>query len=102
MKVWLDDERPAPSGWVHVKTAKDAIRLLCTNQVDSISLDNDLGEGQPEGKTVARIIEEGAFIGALAPVKVMVHSMNTPALREMLEAIKKAEEFWKLTEKGKV
>lgn len=28
MKVWLDDERPAPKGWVHVKTADEAIHLL--------------------------------------------------------------------------
>ena len=28
MRIWLDDERPAPQGWVHAKTAAEAIHLL--------------------------------------------------------------------------
>jgi hypothetical protein len=28
MKLWLDDERPAPKGWVLAKTANEAIRHL--------------------------------------------------------------------------
>lgn len=28
MKLWLDDERPAPEGWVWAKTANEAIHLL--------------------------------------------------------------------------
>jgi hypothetical protein len=30
MKVWLDDVREAPDGWVHVKTPEKAIELLRT------------------------------------------------------------------------
>ena len=28
MRVWLDDERAAPEGWVHVQTPEEAIELL--------------------------------------------------------------------------
>jgi hypothetical protein len=28
MKLWLDDERPPPKGWVHAKTAAEAIHFL--------------------------------------------------------------------------
>ena len=53
MRVWLDDLRdPAryPVGEVvWVKTAPAAIALLETGQVSWISLDNDLGEDEPEG-----------------------------------------------------
>jgi hypothetical protein len=43
MKIWLDDERHEPVGWVRAKTAPEAIELLETNKVSEISLDHDLG-----------------------------------------------------------
>jgi hypothetical protein len=43
MKLWLDDARPAPQGWVHVKTVQDAQRLLASGKVTHASLDHDLG-----------------------------------------------------------
>ena len=46
MKIWLDDVRPAPDGWIHVKTVDEAIKYLLTGQVDYISLDNDLGHAK--------------------------------------------------------
>ena len=43
MKVWLDDKRTAPAGWVHVRTPEGAIELLRGGAVEEISLDHDLG-----------------------------------------------------------
>jgi hypothetical protein len=43
MKVYLDDERPVPDGWIGCKTPSEAIELLKTGQVETISLDHDLG-----------------------------------------------------------
>lgn len=43
MKLWLDDIRPAPEGWLWVKTAEDAIQVLETGLVTQASLDHDLG-----------------------------------------------------------
>ena len=43
MKVWLDDLRDAPPGWVRVTTPEEAIALLETGDVTEISLDHDLG-----------------------------------------------------------
>ena len=43
MKLWLDDERPAPEGWVHETWASDAIEQLQTRNVTHLSLDHDLG-----------------------------------------------------------
>lgn len=42
MRVWLDDVRPEPPGWLWVKTPKAAIELLKTGHVTEISLDHDL------------------------------------------------------------
>jgi len=59
MKVWLDDERPAPSGWKHVYWPEEAIRLLRSGRVDEISLDHDLGDDRHgTGNDVVLWIEE--------------------------------------------
>ncbi len=44
MKVYLDDERPVPNGWMLVPWPEEAIGLLITGQVTEISLDHDLGD----------------------------------------------------------
>lgn len=43
MKLWLDDLRTAPEGWVHARTAEEAINHLKTGQVEMASFDHDLG-----------------------------------------------------------
>jgi len=51
VKVWLDDERPAPSGWEWVKTPMEAMKLLKKGRVTELSLDHDLGVSR-RGKPV--------------------------------------------------
>lgn len=43
MNLWLDDIRPAPDGWHHVKTVEEAKELLLSGEVLRASLDHDLG-----------------------------------------------------------
>ena len=43
LSIWLDDSRPAPSGWLRVTTVASAKRLLEAGIVGQISLDYDLG-----------------------------------------------------------
>ncbi len=44
MKIYLDDARLTPSGWVGVLWPEEAIRFLELGQVAEISLDHDLGD----------------------------------------------------------
>ena len=44
VRVFLDDERPAPAGWVRTRTAVETIEILNTGTVTELSLDHDLGE----------------------------------------------------------
>jgi len=44
MKLYLDDQRPAPPGWALARTADDAIALLRQGGVTELSLDYDLGD----------------------------------------------------------
>lgn len=41
--LWLDDMRPAPIGWLWVKTVADAKLSISSGKVRHASLDHDLG-----------------------------------------------------------
>lgn len=43
ISLWLDDVRPAPDGWLWVKTVSDAKVHLTGGRVERASLDHDLG-----------------------------------------------------------
>jgi hypothetical protein len=43
LRIWLDDSRPAPPGWLRVTTVASARRLLEAGLVTELSLDYDLG-----------------------------------------------------------
>lgn len=94
MKLWLDDERPAPDGWVHVYTGEDAIRLL--SQVTEISFDNDLGHPYPvrlEGRHVANEIEKRCALGLMGCPKWHVHTGNPVARKLITQAMQNAERY---------
>ena len=52
MRVWLDDTRKAPPGWVRAYTPEEVIEHLRTGRVAELSLDHDLGlEGGETDRT---------------------------------------------------
>lgn len=84
MKVYLDDERETPEGWVRVYWPKEAIDLLCTEKVDVISLDHDLGDDEKgTGYDVVLWIEEAVITTGFVPPKITVHSANSSARVKM-------------------
>ena len=111
LKVYLDDERSAPEGWVRVKTPAQAIALLETGQVSQLSLDHDLGddEGIGTGYDVVLWMEEQVYGESHYPMAptdalpcvgdnfgqfrvpdvVKVHSANVSARVKMEQGIKK-------------
>ncbi|PZP08852.1 MAG: hypothetical protein DI621_07230 [Pseudomonas protegens] len=46
MKIYLDDERQTPQGWVRTYWPDEVIALLKAGGVEDISLDHDLGDDQ--------------------------------------------------------
>lgn len=99
MRIWLDDERPMPDDGfdIHVKTAKDAIKLLRTGEIEFISLDHDLGpEEAGTGYDVARWIEEQAYNCALERVDWEIHSANPVGRKNMEAALNNANKWWSL------
>lgn len=88
MKVFLDDLRTEPDGWVRVFWPDQAIALLDSGLVTDISLDHDLGDDQRgTGYDVLLWIEEAVHLRDFEPPRMQVHSANTSARLRMQAAI---------------
>ncbi len=89
MKVYLDDERKTPEGWVRVYWPEEVIELLKTGKVTEISLDHDLGDDEHgTGYDVVVWIEEQVYTNGFVPPKMGVHSANSSAREKMESGIK--------------
>lgn len=92
MKVYLDDERITPDGWVRVFWPDEAIALLKTGQVQHISLDHDLGDDQRgTGYDVVLWIEQAVATENFTPPTMAVHSANSSARLKMQAGIRAIE-----------
>lgn len=96
LHVWLDDLRPIRPGYnVLAKTADEAIALLKTGNVESISLDHDLGPPEAgTGYDVAQWIEQAAFHKSIKPLNWNIHSANPVGAQNMKHALMSADRFW--------
>lgn len=84
MKIWVDDIRRPPTGWVWAKTSAHAIHLLDGFKfqgVEVMSLDHDLG-GDDTTRPIILWMCENYFW----PIEVRVHSAN-PTGVEWLESM---------------
>lgn len=95
MKIFLDDERQAPPGWLRVFSPKEVINFLKTNQVEEISLDHDLGDDQGigTGYDVILWIEGQVVLYGFKPPIIHVHSANYSARDKMLAGIESIKRF---------
>lgn len=92
MRVFLDDERATPAGWVRVYWPAEAIALLETGNVLELSLDHDLGDDdRGTGYDVILWIEEAVSLRSFLPPKIFVHSANPSAREKMLAGIRSIE-----------
>lgn len=85
MKLWVDDERPAPEGWQWAKTSLEAIHQLHGNwleRTEEMSLDHDLGGEDTTRRVVLWLCENPSYW----PFVVHVHTAN-PVGREWLEGM---------------
>ena len=98
MKVWLDDWRDAPAGWVHIRTPDEAIELLRSGEVEEISLDHDLrlfspGGNESTGYTVLEWLEGEVTTSTAVSVipSITIHSANPVGRRRMEQALASIE-----------
>lgn len=106
MKLWFDDVRPAPEGWVWARTIETAIRLLLEFPCEECSLDHDLGydyisetelnanpdlilaRGQAEETGLDLV--EWMLVEDIVPPKVTIHSWNPDGAKRMKIALREA------------
>lgn len=94
MKLWVDDERPAPDqSWTVARTSAEAISKLflmgVTLQVDEISLDHDLGGDDTGFKVLDHLIKYDNW-----PDVLTIHTSNPPARKRMLAAANAEAPAW--------
>ncbi|MFB2854547.1 cyclic-phosphate processing receiver domain-containing protein [Aeromonas allosaccharophila] len=84
MKVYLDDERITPAGWVRAYWPEEVIELLETGNVTIVSLDHDLGDdAHGTGYDVIVWIEEAVITRNFKAPKILIHSANSSARVKM-------------------
>ncbi len=103
MKLWHDDVRPPPEGWVWARTNAEAIALLETASVTECSLDHDLGfhdalrPDDPESLAEVshrRVTDETGLdlvdwmvAAGRVPAKVTIHSWSDDGARAMAASL---------------
>lgn len=113
MRIYVDDQRHAPSGWLLVRTIAEAKELFQTGQVTEASLDHDMGAcaacqaagldmGSMETDETTFMFwcthaEDGTKLvdwmieHDVVPPVVYVHSMNPCGSRRMIQAL---DRYW--------
>jgi len=96
MKIYLEDVRDLPvwavnDGWLLVRTYREVIEYLKTDEVEQLSLDHDLG-GLKTGYDVLLWIEEKVVKEGFIPPTIDIHTSNPPARIRMLQTIKSIKE----------
>ena len=95
MNIWLDDLRPAPSGYVAVQSVNQAIELIKKAEaegivIDMLDLDHDLGDYCCDGGDAIKLLDWLVSRGTFYPVKL--HTAN-PVGRANMERM--LARYWK-------
>jgi hypothetical protein len=92
MRIYLDDERPTPDGWIRAYWPDEVIALLEQGGVTHVSLDHDLGDDERgTGYDVILWVEEAVATRGFLPPIISVHSANSSARMKMLAGIEAIE-----------
>lgn len=97
MKIWVDDERPAPDGYRCFTSTNSALRFMIPNitDIEIIDLDHDMGCNF--GGDAIGILEEferksrrfADFKKAVENIKFKIHTANPVGAQNMRAIIEK-------------
>ena len=92
MKLWIDDVRPAPEGYVWVKTVYAAKSEIVSTEMqgrpyESISIDHDAGDYAKEGGDYIKLLDWLEETGRNYPIRI--HSMNPVGVENMRRIIER-------------
>ena len=94
MKIWVDDLRPVPSGYVGTKSVNETIELIeklenAGERIELLDLDHDLGDYVSQGGDAIKILDYLAERGTFYPVTI--HTANPVGRANMERMIKR---YW--------
>ena len=93
MKIWIDDARPAPDGYVWCKSVNQAKHYICVwtfqmfKQIELIDIDHDAGNYANDGGDYIKLLdwlEEGGW-----SIPIRIHSMNPVGVANMRRIIQR-------------
>jgi hypothetical protein len=97
MKLWVDDIRPAPEGYILCRSTNEALRLIVANidKIKTINLDHDMGD--TFGGDAINILTElerksyrdENFKQEVDKITFKLHSMNPVGVENMRAIIQK-------------
>lgn len=92
MKLFVDDVRREPKGWLRAMTVTETIRLLRTEYIDEISLDHDISCFTPatgcthsSGETFMAVVYYLEIMKKRP--KIRIHTGNFDAGKQMAEVL---------------
>lgn len=100
MKLWIDDIRPAPAGYIWARTVNRAKEIIIYNEellevnlgkptyrIDVIDIDHDAGDYAWDGGDYIKLLDWLEDTGRNYPIKI--HSMNPVGVENMRRIIQK-------------
>ena len=95
MKIWLDDVRPAPDGYVLCLSVNEAQRAVeeaerTGEAIEVLDLDHDLGDYFPDGGDGIKLLDWLCERGTFYPIAL--HTANPVGRDNMLRLIRR---HWK-------
>lgn len=98
MKIWVDDIRQAPEGYIWCKSTNEALRLIFVQhnyKIEVIDLDHNMGD--TFGGDAIRILQEferkshrnSEIAEAVKNIKFRLHSANPVGVENMRRIIQK-------------
>ena len=95
MKIWVDDIRPIPEGYVGTKSVNETIQLIIEAEnkgqiIELIDLDHDLGDYAADGGDAIKLLDFLAERETYYPI--LIHTAN-PVGRANMERM--IQRYWK-------
>ena len=92
MKIWIDDVRPAPEGYVGCRSVNDAEMIIGVIEADHkiielIDIDHDAGDYAFDGGDYIKLLDWLEETGRNYPIRI--HSMNPVGVENMRRIIER-------------
>lgn len=101
MKIWVDDVREAPEGYIWCKSTNEALRTIrrCdiyNGELEIVDLDHDAGDYVKEGGDYIEVLKELERLShsikyqiQVSQIKFRLHSMNPVGVQNMRAIIQR-------------